>query len=66
MGISPSVYQVATVREQNVVNTLETTNLVMPPVGLKTNVISPNAIEVSWTDDYLIDFDVITKQCLKF
>lgn len=59
MGISPSVYQVATVKEQNVVNTLETTNPIMPPVGLKTNVISSNAIEISWTDNSLLDLDVI-------
>lgn len=64
MGISPSVYQVATVREQNIVNTLEATNPIMPPVGLKTNVISPNAIEVSWTDDYLLDLDVIINEIM--
>lgn len=59
MGISPQVYQVATVREQNVVNTLETSNPLLPPVGLKTIVINPNAIEVSWTDNSLLDLEVI-------
>lgn len=59
MGVSPLVYQMATIREQNVVNTLETSNPIIPPIGLKTNVISPNAIEVSWTDNSLLDLDVI-------
>lgn len=58
MGVSPLVYQMATIREQNIVNTLETSNPILPPIGLKTNVISPNAIEVSWTDNSLLDVDV--------
>lgn len=58
MGISPLVYQMATIREQNIVNTMETSNPIIPPVGLKTNVISPNAIEVSWTDNSLSYSDV--------
>lgn len=62
MGVSPLVYQMATIREQNIVNTLETSNALIPPIGLKTNVISPNAIEVSWTDNSLLDSDVIYKQ----
>lgn len=59
MGVSPLVYQMATIREQNIVNPLETSNPIIPPIGLKTNVISPNAIEVSWTDNSLLDLDVI-------
>lgn len=59
MGVSPLVYQMATIREQTIVNTLETSNPIIPPVGLKTNVISPNAIEVSWTDNSILDLDVI-------
>jgi len=65
MGVSPIVYQMATIREQNVVNTLETSNPIIPPIGLKTNVISPNAIEVSWTDNSLLDSDVIHKYFVK-
>lgn len=67
MGVSPIVYQMATIREQNFVNTLETSHSIIPPIGLKTNVISPNAIEVSWTDNSLLDLEVIIltffKQC---
>lgn len=59
MGVSPLVYQMATIREQSIVNTLETSNPILPPIGLKTNVISPNAIEMSWTDNSLLDLDVI-------
>ncbi|XP_050527006.1 neogenin isoform X2 [Daktulosphaira vitifoliae] len=55
MGVSPIVYQMASTRDHNI-NTLETNNLI-PPIGLKANVISPNAIEVSWTDNSLLDFD---------
>lgn len=61
MGFGPLVYQMATMREQTFVNTLESSNPIIPPIGLKTNVISPNAIEVSWTDNSLSDFDVIHK-----
>lgn len=61
MGISPLVYQMATIREQNIVNSMETSNPLIPPVGLKTNVISPYAIEVSWTDNSLSYPDVIYK-----
>lgn len=59
MGVSPLVYHVVTIREQNIVNTLETSNPILPPIGLKTYVISSNAIEVSWTDNSLLDLDVI-------
>ncbi|XP_060844411.1 neogenin isoform X2 [Rhopalosiphum padi] len=58
MGLGPIVYQMATIREQTIMNTLdESSNPIIPPIGLKTNVISPNAIEVSWTDNSLLDFD---------
>lgn len=57
MGVSPIVYQMASTRDHNI-NTLETNNLI-PPIGLKANVISPNSIEVSWTDNSLLDFDVL-------
>ncbi|XP_025206226.1 neogenin isoform X3 [Melanaphis sacchari] len=58
MGLGPIVYQMATIREQSIINTLEeSSNPVIPPIGLKTNVISPNAIEVSWTDNSLLEFD---------
>lgn len=60
MGLGPIVYQMATIREQTIINTLEeSSNPIIPPIGLKTNVISPNAIEVSWTDNSLLEFDVI-------
>ncbi|CAH1731330.1 unnamed protein product [Aphis gossypii] len=58
MGLGPIVYQMATIREQTIINTLEeSSNPIIPPIGLKTNVISPNAIEVSWTDNSLLEFD---------
>ncbi|XP_025405538.1 neogenin isoform X3 [Sipha flava] len=50
MGVSPLVYHTAIIREQNILNTLETSNPLLPPIGLKTNVISPYAIEVAWSD----------------
>ncbi|VVC27257.1 Hypothetical protein CINCED_3A012217 [Cinara cedri] len=58
MGVSPLVYKIATIREQNIMNTLETSNPMLPPVGLKTNIISSNAIEVSWTDNSLLDLEM--------
>jgi len=63
MGFGPLAYLVTTIKEQTITNTLEeSTNPILPPIGLKTNVISPNAIEVSWTDNSLLDdFDVIYK-----
>ena len=62
MGFGPLAYLVTTMKEQTIVNTLEeSSNPILPPVGLKTNVISPNAIEVSWTDNSLLEFDVIHK-----
>uniref|UniRef100_A0A2S2PN96 Neogenin n=1 Tax=Schizaphis graminum TaxID=13262 RepID=A0A2S2PN96_SCHGA len=58
MGLGPIVYQMITIKEQTIMNTLdESSNPIIPPIGLKTNVISPNAIEVSWTDNSLLDFD---------
>lgn len=68
MGFGPIVYLVTTIKEQNIVNTLEeSSNPIIPPIGLKTNVISPNAIEVSWTDNSLLDdIDVIYKYMLFF
>lgn len=59
MGVSPLVYKMVTIKEQNIMNTLETSNPLLPPVGVKTNVISSNAIEVLWTDNSLLDLDVI-------
>jgi len=63
MGFGPIVYLVTTIKEQNIVNTLEESpNPIIPPIGLKTNVISSNAIEVSWTDNSLLDdIDVMQK-----
>ncbi|XP_050425598.1 neogenin isoform X2 [Adelges cooleyi] len=57
MGVSPLAYQVATTRDSNM-NTLETNKPLIPPIGLKTNIISSNAIEVSWTDNTLLDLDI--------
>lgn len=59
MGVSPLAYTTAIIREQNILNTLETSNPLLPPIGLKTNVISPNAIEVSWADKSPSESDVI-------
>lgn len=53
------MYHTAIIREQNILNTLETSNTLLPPIGLKTNVISPNAIEVSWSDKSPSESDVI-------
>ncbi|XP_050426964.1 netrin receptor DCC-like [Adelges cooleyi] len=57
MGVSPLAYQAATTRASNM-NTLETNKPLIPPIGLKTNIISSNAIEVSWTDNTLLDLDM--------
>lgn len=63
MGVSPLVYNTAIIREQNILNTLETSNPLLPPIGLKTNVISPYAIEVSWSDK-TPELDVSHKHCM--